>query len=210
MSINNRKLKIRLGTLRIVAFFSYELINRALSRVLGNPTVSSTICDLILLWILISALIQRKYKGKNDVLIVLVLSVLAFAITLITHPEYKDVMLNDGQWGIFRMVFVLHGGIFGYVFIRSEDSVEELIDDLKYSAIPVWACYTIKSFGGISFTSVSAISGHIILRNYNQVYGYGFLFVAIICMYHFFYKKTKWCGVLMVALGVYIILLVFF
>lgn len=198
------KLQIRWETILILSFFSYDLVYAALSRVTGT-SISKIVCNIMIVSILVIVIAKRPSRLKMDSIIVILLSITAFVISYVFHPEYADVMLNNDSWGIFENVFVLNGGVFAYLIIRTEDNPEYLLDDLKLSAYIVWLTFTIKTSGGISFESVSVVSGNTILRTYNQVYGYEFLFSAIIFTYFFFKEKKKKYGFFVIIILIQIL-----
>ena len=184
-------INIRWNAVLLFLFFSYDLIFSALFSIIKNELFCNIFIDTIIFIILFLTIIKNKKKLKLDAIIVIIVSIMVFLLSYIMYPQYRISMLYNESWNIFKMIFNLHGGLFAYLIIRTEDSFDDLIRDLKISIIPVWLCYTLKTIGGVSFNSVSAISGNIITRNYNQTYGFKFLYVALMLTYIGLSEKKK-------------------
>lgn len=224
--MEHKNFRVRWSSLIIVLYFSYDILYSISSRVIGNTSVATFFCEAILCLGTLLAISRNKKYLKLDAVVLILISLSCFLLTLILHPEYKQVMFDDENWNIFKMIFSIHGGVFAYLFFRIEDDPHNLYSDIKFSAFIIWICYTLKTINGVSFETVSAISGNLISRNYNQVYGFGFLFVAIIFTYTFFKEKKKKYAIFtlivlsqilryasrtaILAYGMYIILYLFF
>lgn len=187
----NKLKKIRYTSLLVFFFFAYDLIYSISMSLVKSAIISNCIGDGIIIILFLLAIKEKNFKIKLDSLIIILLSATSFLLSLWINPNYKSVMFDDNAFNIFKMIFSFHGGIFAYFIVRLEDNSEDLLHDLKLSIIPVWICYTIKTIDGISFSSISRISGNTIVRNYNQVYGFKFLFVAIFLTYMYYKERKK-------------------
>lgn len=204
--MNKTRKKIRWNSVLIILFFSYDLFYAMITKVIRDADFCSMILDVIIFVVMLITIMNNKKRIKIDAVLLVIMSFIIFGVTYMIHPQYKEVMLRSSSWNIFKMIFNLHGGLFAYFIIRTEDSFDDLIKDLKIAIIPVWICYTLKTVGGVSFNSVSAISGNVITRNYNQVYGFKFLFVALMLTYMGFYEKKKVCLFLSIIVLIQIVM----
>lgn len=192
------KIKVCPITMLILWYFSHDLVDPVLSRLIGS-VASEILFGITLIMLLFSVYLKNPKSIKVDSYILIGACFFIFQITMLLHPEYKTMMLQ-GTFDIYGNVFSLHRGIILYLIIRIESDPNALLKNLKLAAIPVWLAYTIKSVDGVQWQSVSIYSGNIKVANYNHMFGFNFLFVALIFTF-FFLKEKKFKYIVLATLS---------
>lgn len=184
--------RVSYRSLLIIWYFSYNLVNPLLSRIVSS-NISQIVFNVILILLFVVVISKEKHALKRDTVFVWLFAGFILLITLFFFPEYKSVLfgLSGNQFNFVESVFELNGPLMGYAVIRTESNEKELLKVLKVAAVITWIAFTIKSFNGVVDIRYASFSNQTVQLNYNQVYGFWFLFSLCIFLYCYLVEKEK-------------------
>lgn len=185
--INRQSWRISYKSLLIIWYFSYNLIYPIVSS-LTNTRLSQSFYDAGLLLLLLFVSKYDKRAIKRDAVIVWGMVLVAMAFTLFLSPEYKAVLMGD-QFNFVKSVLSLNGPLMGYTVIRTENDSKKLLFDLKVSAVIVWIAFTMRTLNGVADVRYASFSNATVILNYNQSYGFWFLFSLCIMLFCYLTEK---------------------
>lgn len=141
--------------------------------------------------------IKQPNRIPKDYFFILFIVVVAFKITNIVHPEYKNY-ISDEFW---RGIVSLNGGLFGYFFIRFIRDKDLIEKGLKIVALILFIVFFLQSLGAISRGYWYILyKGNIQISSYNMTFGYNMLIPTLIFLYYGM-KERKFFDILVAIIG---------
>ena len=209
--IRLKSLSVRtMKNLSFILYFSYPFIKLIFSFILSKIGLSSwaTICALIVTYLPIAIVFCVKPKRVNKDFFILYGAISAFILlTYFVHPEYEFWYKRD-FYGVWDYVLRPDNGIFAYFFIRLIDDADEIIKNMKRSAVLMYPYYAYQLLLALSrgYWITTDANGRTVHFSYDLSYGYNVLIYALVFLFCAL-KHKKPMDIVLAAAGMGMILL---
>ncbi len=196
--------------LSFILYFSFPFIKLVFSFVLSKVGLSvwATIAALFVTYLPVAVLLLVKPRSvKKDFFILYGIIAYFIFMTYLLHPEYA-FWYKRSYYGVWDYVLRPDNGIFAYFFIRLIDDADEIIKNMKRSAIMMYPYYAYLLLSALrrGYWITTDANGATVRFSYDLSYGYNVLIYALVFLFCAL-KYKKLIDIVMAAAGIAMILL---
>ncbi len=172
--------RIRIQTVLMASYFIATPIYSIINKMLGE-NVATVLVNTIIGALLLFAIFQCNKKRLMYPVIIYICIMLFVMITFLVHPEYSDWYTHD-MYGISRTFFDMRSGITALFIFSIYENEDDLVKDIKLSAILVFIAYSYKYLQalGRGYFIINTVEGTQKKALYDMELGYRILFPAAI------------------------------
>ena len=169
---------IRIQTCLMLAYFLAAPIYSVATGVFGELPATLLVNFTIAFFLVLTAYEKAAWKWFFPILIYSCIAVVILS-TILIHPDYRDWYFHE-RYGIVRSFVDLRSGVVALCIFSLYDNEEELVEDLKVSAIMVFIAYFYKFLLAMrrGYWLVGSGNGKYVHAAYDMEYGYRTLFTA--------------------------------